>query len=546
MSGHYEIVLKATEKKVGGILKNQIFDEDSFNHGGINNVPVGYVEPVGSLAQLKTLIPLYFNRDTVFYKSEKLFISINLILEHLGRVQRPDGTFDLMPTNFFSSPDTGFAVHTLSSVYKIVSGFGSGKEKEILEGKLSGLIEKCGYGMASGGFHTPNHRWVVASALMQAHNITKVEEFKNAALHYLAEGIDCDENGEYAERSAGIYNATNDNSLIILAEELGQENYLEYVRKNLEMMFTYMEPDGSIFTMNSRRQDKDKDLKYYPAAYYQIYLYMAGKFRDGRYMAMANRIMELAGEGRCEVPDVLYLLMLYPDLKQLDLKETDVPEEYRKFYEKSGIVRARKERYSYTLLKNSSSFLFFQVGQIRCHLKMCASFFAVAQFKAETIEEKDNGYIMKFKSFGYYRLPFEDTFVGADYWQHEYKSRPLAKMLELDMQVRVEEIEDGISLAVATSGCDRVPFKLEFCISPDTVVKGDGFMLTAQAGQNIAVSKGNVEVCRGEDKIQIGPGFANHIYTAGMRGSEPAEPGDFTMYFTDFTNVNRVVEIKMA
>ena len=67
----------------------------------------------------------------------------------------------------------------------------------------------------------------------------------------LKEGNDCNEDGEYAERSAGNYNRINNDAMIMLAVATGDESYYAPVLRNLEMMLTYIDPDDSIFTNNS-------------------------------------------------------------------------------------------------------------------------------------------------------------------------------------------------------------------------------------------------------------------------------------------------------
>ena len=80
------------------------------------------------------------------------------------------------------------------------------------------------------------------------------EEFarslRERAGQYLAEGIDGDEYGEYAERSTGNYNAVVNNAMMAMFEATGDEEFLGYVRRNLDMMLTYIDPDDTIFTLS--------------------------------------------------------------------------------------------------------------------------------------------------------------------------------------------------------------------------------------------------------------------------------------------------------
>ena len=46
-------------------------------------------------------------------------------------------------------------------------------------------------GLLCGGFHTPNHRWVIASSLMVSADFFGKDEYAKGAEGYLAEGIDC-------------------------------------------------------------------------------------------------------------------------------------------------------------------------------------------------------------------------------------------------------------------------------------------------------------------------------------------------------------------
>lgn len=543
MKDHFQIFLKAQEKCAQTILANQITEAGSFEHGGFAD-PSKLVNPGWAAENLLVLLPLYCCQDSCYFKNETLFTRILYALEYLERVQRPDGTFDLIVTNFYSSPDTGFIVQNLANTYMIAEKYSTGRETEDICLRLEKLIKSCSYGMAKGGFHTPNHRWVIASALMMAHTITGINIFKSTAEIYLNEGIDCDENGEFTERSSGIYNATNDNALIILSREMKRDDLLEHVKRNLNMMFTYMEPDGTVFTENSTRQDKSAgSAQFYPTSYYPLYLYMAYRFNDGRFASMADTILKQSILLN-RVPNLLYFFMLHTGLKEFSIGFLPIPSVYEKFYESSGIVRIRRENTSYTLLKGNSRFLVFRRGSLSCCMKLCASFFAVAQFKADKLEKTDNGYRLSFKTQGSYRMPLDEAPESPDWASMNHSSRKVVNIIRLNFTADISETEEGLTIHIESEGCDRVPVKVEMCFSAGCIVEGESFMIHGDAGNGIIVKSGFVNVKKGSDNIRVGPGFGKHAYASQMRGSEPQSASEFTVYFTGYTPIKRDILIQ--
>ncbi len=79
-------------------------------------------------------------------------------------------------------------------------------------------------------------------------------------------------------RSTGNYNAVVNNAMMAMYQETGDEAFLGYVERNLSMMLTYMDPDDTIFTQNSTRQDQGK-LEYADKYFYQ-YLYMCSREKN--------------------------------------------------------------------------------------------------------------------------------------------------------------------------------------------------------------------------------------------------------------------------
>ena len=141
-----------------------------------------------------------------------------------------------------------------------------------LKPKYEAIIRDAADALCHCGFHTPNHRWAIASVLMLCAKLFDKPECRTAAEAILKEGNDCNEDGEYAERSAGNYNRINNDAMIMLAVATGDESYYAPVLRNLEMMLTYIDPDDSIFTNNSTAGTWAKRST---REYYLEYLYMA-------------------------------------------------------------------------------------------------------------------------------------------------------------------------------------------------------------------------------------------------------------------------------
>lgn len=541
MRQHYDKIIKDTEKRVEHFIKNQVREEGSFYYGGLMNND-RYVDPKATIFALSDLAALYFNPQSRFFRDKQALERVRIALDYELRVQRPDGTFDFLDCNFYSAPDTAFYTNRLVLLYRVVLKYGSDPEDDWLKEKLYQIIEKAGYGMVGGGFHTPNHRWAIAAALWSCYNITGIESFKEVAAKYLNEGIDCNADGEYAERSAGNYNVVNNEQMIILYLETGDEHYLEYVRRNLEMSLYYIDPDGSVFTNNSTRQDYGT--KKYPDMYYYQYLYLAWKCNIPQFAAAAGEIMNRIIERGDLAPDCLDWYMLNPELIEYPLEAAFVPVNYEVFYPSSGIVRARRNDYSFSLIQGNTRFLYFQAGSLSMYMKIGVSYFDQREFKAKTIEKEADGYRLIYLAHGWYYLPFDEKPPTADWWRMDHKSRKMLSGPDLEIAVTVKEVENGIAVNIATSGCDRVPLKIEMAFSPDAFIQTESFMCQGSAGEAITVKTGNIEVTKGLDTILIGPAFANHNFVGGKFGSESRSSNHFTLYFADFTNFSRTIAIK--
>ena len=257
MKAHYNRILRDAEKNVERSLEIQNRIESSPWYGAFSQ-PDGVYQAKYAIYRVSTMIAAYCNRETKFYHDETVLQRIHLGLDYVQRVQHENGLFDYVTCNFFSAPDTAFCVVKIVPHLQYLTAREdlTAEETEIRD-RLEKIVHAGARGLLEGGFHTPNHRWAIASVLAVCGKMFGEEDLTRGAFAYLNEGIDCNEDGEYAEKSAGNYNGVNNDAMLLLAEGLDDPSYDQHVIRNLRMMLTYWEPDDSVFTANSTRFDKD-------------------------------------------------------------------------------------------------------------------------------------------------------------------------------------------------------------------------------------------------------------------------------------------------
>lgn len=546
MKKHYERILKDSDQRVKRSLQIQITDpSDPVNYGGFPDKE-GLVEAKFAIYRTTTMIAAIYNKDSMWYQNETVYEHILLALAYIKRSQRENGFFDLINCNFYSGPDTAFCIKRLLPVYYYLSAFEDSKPNKLDSKKLTDtirtIIQKGADAIVNGGFHTPNHRWAIASTLLLSYRFFGKEEYKKGAEKYLLEGIDCNKDGEFAERSAGNYNRINNDAMIMIAIATDDDSYFEYAIRNLNMMLTYIEPDGSIFTNNSTRQDRGK--KVYPKDYYMEYLYLGRKFHNETFLKAANYIMELVDEKGLTAMDCLIQFMIDPSLIDFEYEETSIPECYHKHYTDSDIVRFRNNNFSYSVINHSPAFLYFQHGDLTLSLKIGASFCEHRYFTSQSLEKESNGYTLKEHKQGWYYLPFKEVPETTDWWKMDNQSRDKLYGPDMDFEIHMKELEDGLSIQIKTTGIDRAPLRLELAFDAGVRVESESFIAEGIPAGGMVAKSGMVTASKGDYAIEVGPAFGSHNFVAGKFGSEGRNPHCYTVYFTDFTCFDHTITLK--
>ncbi len=512
----------------------------------------GLHEPGTCFGFIERATELYLCPDSVYYKSPKALEAIRALCIGAHDGLHEDGTNDLVISNFHQ-PEY-FSTPALNTAYRLLHAMPNKTEAEIeITEAVYRLVERAAGGLLASGFHTPNHRWVHTAALYHSYNTLKKKDERLVALaqKYLAEKIDIDEYGEFSERSAGMYSAVSDTALCGIAVEANMPELFELVKRNLLLVYRFIEKGSLIFTQNSRRKDKGEvasNTLFDFDRYVDVCLIAYAHTRDLTFL----QILQSALNKRTDPSPVRTLLRvytLYPELKNLTVDLSELPpleEEFHVFYEKSNIVREKEKGSVYSLLAGNPYFLHVTCGETGISARMCSSFFAKAQFIPERIEKiGDRQYRLAFHTWADYKLPFDTPPEGSEnYWSMDYQSRPSISRCDYGYTLDVTFTSDGLLMHVTTHGTQRVPFKLEFAVTPGAHVRAGSAMTIATAGNFLCASEGDITLCNYEgDSLTIKGAFAKHFYHKDMRGSLPAPSGQYMIFFTDFSPVDRTVEI---
>lgn len=449
-----------------------------------------------------------------FYRDTAILDRIRLAAGYLERSQTPDGNIDLVTTNFNSPPDTAFVVECVATAANLARRSG----QMAVFGCLEKFLRGAGSGMSEGGVHTPNHRWVLCSALAQLHELFGEPEYVRRIDQWLAEGVDIDADGQWTERSTTVYNAVCDRSYVTMARKLNRPNLLEPVRRNLDAMMYLLHPNGEVVTEISRRQDRNErgDL----GRYWFPLVYLAHRDRNGRYSAMAGQV---AGKHA-----TLPLLMEYPELQKQMPAATPLPDDFERAIAVPPVVRIRRGPASATLMLQGNSRLFsLHCGNAAIRaVRFAGAFFGIGQFVPANHSGK---WDLSQSIQADYVQPFDPPVsVGPSNWYELRSARKRSEISKIDYRVSIRERPNAFWLRFTASGTSNVPCAVE-------INTGDGELegCTRLRDDVYLLERGAGRLQNGDDAIRFGPGAASHRYV-DIRGGEPKLPGR-SVYVTGTT-----------
>ena len=542
MRGHAAELLARLDAHIERLMARQVLDECSGDYGGFMEDDL-HVESRQCGFDLSALACGYVTKDSAHYLSERVKAALTAALAYLRAHQRPGGCVDLLSCNVASAPDTAFMINAVLNAWWLLERCEDARAAW-LRPALMRLIDSAASGIAAGGFHTPNHRWAIAACLLHCAKITGRRELEARARTYLREGLDINEDGEFAERSAGNYNQVNDDQMLRLYMATGDRTFLHAAEKNLEMMYCYIDPDGSVFTQNSTRQDMGK--KVYLDTYYPLYL-MAGYFLGREdFGAMAEWIYQDCRR-RGTWPDGVEWLLLLPQMDGFGAQAPFEPPflRYDRLFEHSDIARVRRGNFSLTLMRGKPNFLYFQSGALPLYMAIYQNLCDQRNFVPETLQRTERGFRLSGRAPVWYYQPFDQKPQTSDWWRMDNAARERPTAEGLHTLVEAELTEEGVRLHIRTQGVDRLPVRVEIGLLPGGRIRTQHFTQLMRAGEQVTILDGDIEITgpRG-DALAIGPAFGSHDIRARMGGAYPLSDACYTVLLTGDTPVDRTIFIR--
>lgn len=555
MKRYIDYLIRSEEHRVDEMLFLQIKDKNDLCYGLMRG---DVIEAKPTIYMMATALALYLNSRSRYYKSEKLMEALQLAADGVARVQRKSGYIDYPCCNFFSAPDTSFCYKRLNDGYRLMKKYQDVADTTILQKKYLAIMRMAAEAIRDGGFHTPNHRWGICAALMQAAKLFADDtEFAKSLMDrtvlYLQEGIDGNAEGEYAERSTGNYNAVVNNAMMAMYQCSKDVKYLGYVERNLNMMMYYIEPNDMVFTQNSTRQDQGKEIFMDKYLYQYLYL-LAYDGTDGfikltpeehaRFDGAAHQIIKGCAETGRQAPNCLHLLMIYDKTLDYTFENCGFLKTYHKLFKEAGVLRVKKENYSYTVMKNRSAFLYFNVNGLEAFLKIGESYCEIRNFVPDEMDVQEGKTVLSHTARGWYYLPWKEKQNTSDWWQMDHKKRDLMITSDLHTQVVITELADGLEISVDTDGLERLPLRMELCVPSQTTLENDHFCMETVAGKSMVLSDDYVTMTKGLTSIEFGPGACEHHFKGHYSGEEVNADG-YTIYCNTYTPTKRVYTLKV-
>lgn len=515
----YDTILGKLARQALASYPHQVLDAARPEHGCwiAGHYGMGSADHTSHGRSLATAGYALLAEGSVLENDEELLERVLAGVAFVGRWQRETGLIDLPKVDFDSPPDTAFLVQLLCPLLELArrrANEGYEPAGRVAEA-LSPVLLRGAEGIVDRGFRTPNHRWVVCSALAQAMSLFPGLKAQAYVDSILAETIDINSDGDFSERSSSVYNAVCCRALRLMAEHLQRPELIEHVRANLQLTLYLLHADGSVLTTASRRQDAGVLTP--PVRMADSCFDLAMRDGDGRLATLADQLAAHAGPAD---PWLLQPLLSHPHYRDKRVSREPLPDRYERTFEQSGLWRVRDGKLSATAAKGQDVPFTLRYGQLEMAVSVRGNYFDLARFKADRMAPGPRGVQMahsgRERQTPGWDLPlgepvtFENPHEGY-YTLAQTGVRGRWPLPELDITLDITRVTDGFDLRVQTvGGVDRIPFVIELDFAGGDGWEAAGLALPAEAGRHVVLKQGNGVLHGGPDAVRVGPGADAH------------------------------------
>lgn len=432
---------------------------------------------------VKTLVAAYRCPGSALHGSERALAAAYRHLAALRALQTGSGLF-AGGDNVQSPPDSAFTVNDVCDAFVLAEG--GGEVCANLAAMLAEVAAAASGALLAGGVHTPNHRWELCAALARLHRSFPDERYLQRIGQWLSEGVDIDGEGLYSERSPNYAAHVSNPSLLLLADVLGRRDLRDAVERNLAATLDLIRPDGTVETVQSRRQDQNHR---FPLAAY-LYCYRLLAIRSGR--GDFSRAARLAAASGIDDPGLLAQGILEPDLLKPLPDETPqvLPREryltatrlvsrasataHTVVYGGSDFPAQRRIRSG--LANNPTFFRLFAGEAVLDAVRLSRDFFGLGPFRAQEMSRlgESRYRLDEVLSAAYYQplppsgqdadgcydIEDEGRFCAAMSFRHRLRDE-----VTLTTRIDVDLRDDGADLRIGIAG-PPVPWALELTFRP--------------------------------------------------------------------------------
>ncbi|NUR94310.1 MAG: hypothetical protein HOV67_03520 [Kribbellaceae bacterium] len=469
----------------------------------------------------RRLVSGYVWGRSSYHHDAALLEPLTWLVEQLAVRQHDDGLYDV--GNLHSPPDSAFAIQDVCLLYALLDADG-GPETAGLRTTLAAVIKKAGPALASGGVHTPNHRWEVSAALARANHLFPDRRYVARIEDWLDEGIDATPDGIYSERSSTYAAEVTNPCLLTIAWLRAKPALLDYVRRNLDVTLYLLEPNGEVDTTASRRQDQKggREVWWYLTQFRELALHTG----DGRFTTVAKSI-ESRGTG--ELGDFLAEVLERPSLSATLPTASPAPADFVQHYPSQASVRIRRDDRTATIfggtdfhdipvissgLSTNPTFFKLRAGSaILDSIRLSPQFFSTGHFRSDGLRRTaPNTFKLQQEVKVPYHLPLPKRYRRADglyaltpegrfYASMDFDHRP-KQYRTLRTEITVVEVANGFDLTFDFAG-DETGYAIELCFRPGGTLTGADPL---DANGNYQLSSGTATYTAGANSITFGPG----------------------------------------